>query len=165
MRVKGAETRRFLVIVLRFGERPAGAVSGARGEDVRRDGVVAGGGIELKAKVKGLTGLSKTSLRLFLAGELKTVGSTFSLSTSSKVHGRLETLLTVGFPAETGFCDIKPSHVSTAHEISCDRHGTPFRRFFALARCCRRGLSSGANGTLAIGAWVVIVVSIRVLLG
>lgn len=27
---------------------------------------------------------------------------------------------------------------------------TPFWRFFALARCCRRGLSMGANGSRAI---------------
>jgi len=86
MRVKGAEVRRFLLIpaILRFGERPAGAVMGARGDDmlarigvVKRDGS-GGGGIDFAGVIEKLKGLA--SLLLFLVGELNVVGSTFSLS-------------------------------------------------------------------------------------
>lgn len=99
MRENGAETRRFLWMpeVLRLGERPAGAVNGARGDDVlalagvlRRDGIIGGGGIELdgeREKVKGLNGFSETLLLLFFDGEQNMAGSTFSLSTSSNVEG------------------------------------------------------------------------------
>lgn len=92
MREKGADVRRALLFskpdALRFvGERPAGAVSGALGEDMlaragvlRRDG---GGGIDLEGvmvNVKGLNGFSEASLLLFLVGELRLAGSTFSPS-------------------------------------------------------------------------------------
>ena len=92
MREKGAEVRRVLLLSkpepLRFvGDRPAGAVRGALGEDmlaragvVRREG---GGGMAFEGdmvKVNGLNGCSETSLLLFLLGELSLEGSTFSLS-------------------------------------------------------------------------------------
>lgn len=98
MREKGAEIRRFFCtpVHLRFGERPAGAVNGARGDDmvslagvVRRDGIVGGGNIDLdgaRENVKGLIGFSIPSLLLFFDGEQNIVGSTFSLSKSSKVE-------------------------------------------------------------------------------
>lgn len=98
-RPNGAETRRvlFMLAILRLGERPAGAVNGARGDDMldlagvlRRDGMVGGGGIDLEGvmvNVKGLNGFSETSLLLFFEGELKMAGSTFSLFFSSYTVG------------------------------------------------------------------------------
>ena len=100
MRVKGAETRRDLFIpnVFRLGERPAGAVMGARTDDifarigvVRRDGS-GGGGIALAGASEKVNGLSYTTdligpALLFLDGE---VGSTFSQS--SNVEGSKERL-------------------------------------------------------------------------
>ena len=96
MRVKGADTRRdlFVPTVFRLGERPAGAVMGARGDDIfARMGVVkragsGGGSIDLAGaseKLKGLTDFSNASALLFLEGELKMVGSIFS--PSMKVEG------------------------------------------------------------------------------
>ena len=132
IREKGAETRRFLLspVALRFGDLPAGAVIGARGDDIlglmgvlRRDGMV-GGGIDLdgaRENVKGLNGFSTTSLLLFLDGELKIAGSMFSLSNSSKVegsHGRLvgensvlETDM-LALPFDGDFCAKMPGFVS-----------------------------------------------------
>lgn len=92
MREKGAEVRRALLLSIPeplrlVGERPAGAVRGARGEDIlaragvlRRDG---GGGMDLDGdmvKVNGLNGFSEASLLLFLLGEVRVAGSTFSPS-------------------------------------------------------------------------------------
>jgi len=99
MRVKGAETRRFFgrPRVLRLGERPAGAVKGARGDEMlARAGVerrVGGGGIDVellgaREKVKGLNAcLSIPSFLLFLEGEKRVAGSTFSESVSSNEAG------------------------------------------------------------------------------
>ena len=98
MRVKGADTRRDLFVpnVFRLGERPAGAVMGARTDDifarmgvVRRDGS-GGGGIALAGASEKARGLSLDligSALLFLDGE---VGSTFSQS--SNVEGSKERL-------------------------------------------------------------------------
>lgn len=92
IRVNGADTRRFLLMpaILRFGDLPAGAVIGARGDDIlalagvdRRDGTVGGGGIDIAGvseNVKGFAGFSQPSLLLFFDGEKRTAGSTFSLS-------------------------------------------------------------------------------------
>lgn len=92
IREKGAEVRRALLFSkpepLRLvGERPAGAVRGARGDDMlARAGVLnreGGGGMDFEGdmvKVNGLNGFSEASLLLFLLGELRVVGSTFSLS-------------------------------------------------------------------------------------
>jgi len=103
MRVNGAEMRR--PAVLRFGERPAGAVDGARGEDMlaragvdSRDGMVGGGGMDLaevKVKAKGLMGASKDACLLFLDWESRVAGSTFSPSASSKMHGSKARLVEV----------------------------------------------------------------------
>ena len=84
MRVKGADTRLLLLMpaILRLGERPAGAVIGVRRfEMLARRGVVrragtTGGGIAFAGVKEKL----KAALLLFLDGELKTDGSTFSLS-------------------------------------------------------------------------------------
>lgn len=92
-RVKGADTRRFFKMpaCLRPGDRPAGAVSGVRGElmfalaGVARREVKVGGGIDfvvLREKAYGLSALSNAPLLLFLEGE-KRFGSTFSESASS----------------------------------------------------------------------------------
>lgn len=109
IRENGAEIRLFDLIPASFrgGERPAGAVDGARGAEIealvgveKRDGKAEGGGIdftEVKEKVNGFTGLSFTSLLLFLLGELKTSGSTFSLSKSSKTAGSKERLVPLTF--------------------------------------------------------------------
>lgn len=91
--MNGADTRRFFEMpaCLRPGDRPAGAVRGARGElmfalagVVRRE-VKVGGGIDLAVlneNAYGLTVASDESLLLFFDGE-KRFGSTFSESTSS----------------------------------------------------------------------------------
>ena len=133
IRENGAETRRLFPrpAVLRLGDRPAGAVIGARGDDilvlkgvVRRDGIVGGGmdvnGVEVN--VKGLNGFSETSLLLFFDGELKTAGSMFSLSISSKVEGSngrlvcensgLETEI-FALPPDGDFCAKTPVLVSS----------------------------------------------------
>jgi len=91
-RVKGAETRRVFEIpaCLRGGERPAGAVSGARGDEVlARAGVRAGrnggGGMFFTGVVMvKVNGFSQESLLLFLKGE-NSEGSVFSPSASSYV--------------------------------------------------------------------------------
>jgi len=110
MRVYGAERRRGLTALsARFatGERPAGAVRGARGEDIlallrgvvevrREEGMDGGGMLEMEEgleKVKegvlrrekeGLIGvLSLHLLRLVGEENWKSAGSTFSLSLSS----------------------------------------------------------------------------------
>lgn len=93
MREKGAEVRRNLLFSnpepLRFvGDRPAGAVREALGEGMfARAGVVsrAGGGGDMDVEafmvnVNGLKGLSEASLLLFLVGDIRLAGSTFSLS-------------------------------------------------------------------------------------
>lgn len=138
IRENGADTRRFLSTpeALRLGERPAGAVSGARGDGtsalagvVRRDGSVGGGGIELdgeRVNVNGLNGFSKTSFLFFLDGEQNTAGSTFSLSTSSKVEGSnglfdekstgLE-IEALALPLYVEICAVTPRIVSTRRSI------------------------------------------------
>lgn len=89
MRENGAETRRAGLAIFLFGDLPAGAVNGVRGEEMfafgvdMRDGMMDGGGIDfcgVRLKVKGLTGLSNASFLFLLDGEF---GSTFSLSKSS----------------------------------------------------------------------------------
>lgn len=133
MRVKGAETRRFFgrPRVLRLGERPAGAVKGARGDDMlARAGVerrVGGGGIDVellgpREKVKGLNAcLSRPSLLLFLEGEKSVVGSTFSVSVSSNSEGSKGRLVgeervllreVLGLPLRLDFCARIPDLVS-----------------------------------------------------
>lgn len=82
---------------MRFGERPAGAVMGARGDDIlalvgveRREGTIEGGGIDVDGaseNVNGLKALSSPSLLLFFDGEKSKAGSTFSLSLSSYSEG------------------------------------------------------------------------------
>ena len=91
--VNGAETRRVFEIpaCLRGGDLPAGAVRGARGDEVLgRAGVRAGRngggsmvftGVDIMAKVNGF---SQESFLLFLNGE-NSEGSAFSLSASSYV--------------------------------------------------------------------------------
>lgn len=129
MREKGAEVRRVLLLSkpepFRFvGERPAGAVKGARGEDMlARAGVLRrerGGGMDLDGvmvKVKGLNGFSETALLLFLLGEVRLAGSTFSLSKSSKTAGSKGRLVgevkdMAGLPLDMVLLEIKPSLVS-----------------------------------------------------
>jgi len=103
-RVKGAETRRVFEMpaCLRGGDLPAGAVSGARGDEVlARAGVRAGsnggGGMDLTGvvmvKVNGFS-QEEESLLLFLAGE-NSEGSAFSESASSYVgeNARLPAVL------------------------------------------------------------------------
>ena len=92
MRENGAETRRIGLAIFLFGDLPAGAVNGVRGEDMfafgvdMREGMIDGGGIDfcgVRLNVKGFTGLANASFLIFLVGESKTAGSTFSLSKSS----------------------------------------------------------------------------------
>lgn len=87
MRENGAETRRTGLAIFLFGDLPAGAVNGVRGVDMfafgvdMRDGMIDGGGMDfcgVRLKVNGFT-----SFFIFLVGESKTCGSTFSLSKSS----------------------------------------------------------------------------------
>jgi hypothetical protein len=93
MREKGAETRRFLVLmdaILRLGERPAGAVMGVREVEMVdlmgvEKGNAEGGGmdlVEVKEKVKGCLRMSEEEVEdlVFLGGESKREGSTFSES-------------------------------------------------------------------------------------
>jgi hypothetical protein len=110
MRVNGAEPRRFLEMpaIFRGGDRPAGAVSGARGDGLfARAGVRAGskgGGIDLTGVIEKVKELSLVSLLLFLVGE-KSEGSAFSESASSYVEGvyaRLPVVL-AGEYADNGF--------------------------------------------------------------
>lgn len=127
MRVNGAEVRRFLISPARldFGERPAGAVRGVRGELLlafgraigvcRRAGMEGAGmqdaGVDLagvkekveevvRLKAEGLMGVPSSNL-LRLEGDFRRLGSAFSLSKSSKsegAKGRLEgELNSVGF--------------------------------------------------------------------
>ena len=91
-RVKGAETRRVFEIpaCLRGGDRPAGAVSGARGDEVLaragvRAGINGGGGMVFTGvDMVKVNGFSQESLLLFLNGE-NSEGSVFSPSASSYV--------------------------------------------------------------------------------
>lgn len=86
IREKGAETRRFLLMlaILRFGERPAGAVMGVRGAEMLdligvENGNAEGGGmdfVEVRVNVKGFA----SDDLAFLGGESKVDGSTFSES-------------------------------------------------------------------------------------
>lgn len=116
-------------VILRFGERPAGAVIGARGDDMlarrgvkRREGMVEGGGIAfggvVKLKLNVFVGLSKESLLVFFDGESKTFGSTFSESKSSSKDlftGEftllVEIMVGLLLTAE-GFCAKRPDKVS-----------------------------------------------------
>ena len=130
MREKGAEIRRLLFApeALRLGERPAGAVIGARGEHMltlagvlNRDGIVGGGGMDLdgvRLNVKGLNGFSETSFLLFFEGELNIAGSMFSLSTSSKVEVSNDLLIgeervfdveILVLPSSVEFCAFRPT--------------------------------------------------------
>lgn len=83
-----------------------------------------------RAKVNGLSGFSRSSLLLFLEGEQKAAGSTFSLSKSSKVDGwkgllEAEKMLLVerelALPSEAFFCMKMPMFVSTALRISTSK--------------------------------------------
>ena len=133
MREKGADVRRLLLIpsVLRLGERPAGAVNGARGDDMlaligvlRREGMLGGGGIDLdgaKPNVNGLNGFSLSSFLDFLEGELNEAGSTFSLSASSNMAGSNgllvgeNTLFEIemsALPLDAAFCGLMPMPMS-----------------------------------------------------
>ena len=130
IRVNGADVRRFLPRrpgALRLvGDRPAGAVEGARGDDMlAREGVdrrAGGGGMDFAAvmvKVKGLDTLSKASLLLFFDGDLRAAGSTFSLSYSSKTAGSKGRLVgefmvndMPGLPVETLLLVERPRGVS-----------------------------------------------------
>lgn len=110
IRVNGAEPRRFFEMpaILRGGDRPAGAVSGARGDELlARAGVRAagskGGGIDLTGVKEKVNDLSPMSLLLFLVGE-NIEGSAFSDSASSYVegaYGRLPVVFT-GDDADNG---------------------------------------------------------------
>jgi hypothetical protein len=92
MRVNGAEPRRFFEMpaIFREGDRPAGAVSGARGDELfARTGVRAGskgGGIDFTGVMEKVNELPPMSLLLFLVGENRE-GSAFSESASSYVEG------------------------------------------------------------------------------
>lgn len=126
MRVNGADMRR-LEANFRFGDLPAGAVRGARGEEVfarvgvkLRAGIEAGGGIDFTGvmeKVNGFARVSDASLLLFLEGE-KRPGSRFSESTSSYVEGtkgRLAVGLVaamIGLPLSGELFAMKPEIVS-----------------------------------------------------
>ena len=98
--VNGAEPRRFFEMLANFrgGERPAGAVRGARGDAILdRTGVLAGsmgGGMDLTGVMEKVNGLSPMSLLLFLEGE-NNEGSAFSESASSYVgeNARLPAVL------------------------------------------------------------------------
>lgn len=110
IRVNGAEPRRFFEMpaILRGGERPAGAVSGARGDELlARAGVHAAGskrgGIDLTGVMEKVNGFSPVSHLLFLVGENRE-GSAFSESASSYVegaYGRLPVVFT-GEDADNG---------------------------------------------------------------
>jgi hypothetical protein len=99
-RVKGAETRRVFEIpaCFRGGDRPAGAVRGARGdEEFARAGVRAGrnggGGMVFTGVVMvNVNGFSQESLLLFLKGE-NCEGSVFSPSASSCVGANARLLV------------------------------------------------------------------------
>ena len=88
IRVNGAEPRRFFEMLANFrgGERPAGAVRGARGDaTLNRVGVLTGsigGGMDLTGVMEKVNGFSPMSLLLFLNGE-NSDGSAFSESASS----------------------------------------------------------------------------------
>jgi hypothetical protein len=110
MRVNGAEPRRFFEMpaIFRGGDLPAGAVSGARGDELlARAGVRAeskGGGIDFTGVMEKVNELSLMLLLLFLVGENKE-GSAFSESASSYVEGvyaRLPAVL-AGEYADIGF--------------------------------------------------------------
>lgn len=121
IREKGAHIRRLLSApsVLRFGERPAGTVSGARGDDMlalvgvlRRDGMVEGGGMDLVGASEKVNDLSRSPLLLFFDGELDTAGSTFSLSKTSKMAGSNGLFVVeaemLDLPLTGDFCAVKP---------------------------------------------------------
>lgn len=106
-RVKGAEPRRFFVMpaFFRGGERPAGAVRGARGDEMlARAGVRAGGGgMDLTGTTEKVKGLSQASLLLFFEGE-KSRGSVFSESASSYAEAeRLPVTLAGDMEGVNGF--------------------------------------------------------------
>ena len=92
IRVNGAEPRRLFEIpaCFRGGDLPAGAVSGARGDEVlARAGVRAGskgGGIDFTGVMAKVKDVSLMALLLFLEGE-NSEGSAFSESVSSYVDG------------------------------------------------------------------------------
>lgn len=130
MRVNGAEPRRFLMLAnFRGGERPAGAVRGARGDAIlARAGVLTGsmgGGMDLTGVMEKVNGLSPMSLLLFLEGE-NSEGSAFSESASSYVEGVYERLLVVfiGEDADNG--------LPLNGELFARK---PFWRFFAELSC------------------------------
>jgi hypothetical protein len=110
MRVNGAEPRRFFEMpaIFRGGDRPAGAVSGARGDELfDRTGVRAGskgGGIDFTGVMEKVNELPPKSLLLFLVGENRE-GSAFSESASSNVEGVYARLTAVlaGEYADNGF--------------------------------------------------------------
>ena len=131
IRPNGAETRRFLCtpVALRFGERPAGAVIGARGDVMlalagvlRRDGI-AGGGIDLDGG-ENVNGLSETSLLHFLEGERKMAGSMFSLSYSSKLEGSNGRLVGENTVFEIEMLDLPPDGDFCAKMPGIVRYGS-----------------------------------------
>jgi len=163
MRVKGAEPRRFLMLAnLRGGDRPAGAVRGARGDAIlARAGVLTGsmgGGMDLTGVMEKVNGFSPMSLLLFLEGE-NSEGSAFSESASSYVEGVYERLLVFtgedadnGLPLNGELFARKPEVMSQVFGCidSCLKIGIPFWRFFAELSCWTRELLSSPKGNLAI---------------
>ena len=163
--VNGAEPRRFFEMLANFrgGERPAGAVRGARGDAILdRTGVLAGsmgGGMDLTGVMEKVNGLSPMSLLLFLEGE-NSDGSAFSESASSYVDGVYERLLVVftgedadsGLPLNGELFARKPEVMSQVFGCidSCLKIDIPFWRFFAELSCCTRELLSSPKGSLAI---------------
>jgi hypothetical protein len=165
--VNGAEPRRFFEMLANFrgGDRPAGAVRGARGDaTLDRAGVDTGsmgGGMDLTGVMEKVNGFSPMSLLLFLVGE-NIDGSAFSESASSYVEGAYDRLLVVftgedadnGLPLNGELFARKPEVMSQVFRCieSCQKIGIPFWRFFAELSCCTRELLSSPKGNLAIEA-------------
>lgn len=148
-RVKGAEPRRFLVIpaFFRGGDLPAGAVRGARGDDMlARAGVRAGGGgMDWTGAKEKLNGVPQVSLLLFLDGE-KRRGSVFSESVSSYTEAeRLPVILAGDMEGVNG--------LPLRGELLARK---PFWRFLADESCWTRELLSSPKGVLAMGTVVAI---------
>jgi hypothetical protein len=101
-REKGAEVRRFLEtpIVLRGGDRPAGAVMGERTDETSAFLGVAklrgDAAFGFRVKANGFAGMSNEKVLTFLDGELIMLGSTFSPSESLGVVGSKDRLPVVG---------------------------------------------------------------------
>lgn len=169
-RVKGAEPRRFLVIpaFFRGGDLPAGAVRGARGDEMlARAGVRAGGGgMDWTGAKEKLNGVPQVSLLLFLDGE-KRRGSVFSESVSSYTEAeRLPVILAGdmegvnGLPLRGELLARKPEFlyvsIQDGYYIGFFCSGIPFWRFLADESCWTRELLSSPKGVLAMGTVVAI---------